>query len=350
MPDPTIDLAYAFGPPEACAVIRARPEDFEVEEVLRFQPGGEGEHAYLRVKKRGLNTLAVAKAIARHAGVRVMDVGFAGMKDRNAVTSQWFSIALAGRSEPDWGALTGDRLEVVERGRHTKKLRPGQLMQNRFRITLRSIYGDAEGIKARLDRIGSEGAPNYFGPQRFGRDGANLDAARELFRGVRRVRKGKLKGIYLSAARAQIFNQVLSARVSSGSWNRVLPGDVLMFDDSRSRFPTPDEIILADARIEQLELHPTGPLWGRGSPDASGEAAAVERRAAEAFSDLAQGVEAAGLKADRRALRLRVADLHYQETGEVSATLSFALRPGAFATAVLREVARVQVAMVDQPG
>ena len=331
-------------------MIRARPEDFEVEEVLRFQPSGEGEHAYLRIRKRGLNTPAVAKALARHAGVRIMDVGYAGMKDRNAVTSQWFSIGLAGRIEPDWGALNGDALEVVETSRHAKKLRPGQLLQNRFRITLRSICGDGEEIKERLTRIGSEGVPNYFGSQRFGRDGANLDAAREMFRGVRRVRKGKLKGIYLSAARAQIFNQVLSARVGSGSWNRALPGEVLMFDDSRSRFTTSGEDISDDARIEKLDLHPTGPLWGEGSPDSDGEAAAVEREAVEAFSELTSGLEKAGLKADRRALRLRVIGLGYQSGGGDSISVAFALRPGAFATALLRELVRFQEPTTDQPG
>lgn len=350
MPDPTVDLPHAHGAPEALGLIRVRPEDFGVEEVLRFQPSGEGEHAFVRIRKRGLNTLAVAKALARHAEVRVVDVGFSGMKDRNAVTTQWFSIALAGRREPDWGALEDDALQVVETSRHGKKLRPGQLLQNRFRIALRWIRGDRQDIEARLRRIETQGVPNYFGPQRFGRDGANLDAARDIFQGVRRVRKGKLRGIYLSAARAQIFNQVLSARVRSGSWNRALPGEVLMFDDSRSRFASPEVAISADPRIETLELHPTGPLWGRGSPDASGEAAAVERLAAGTFSDLAEGLEAAGLKADRRALRLRVADLEFRDQSEKSTTLSFALRPGAFATSVLREVAHLCEGTASQPG
>jgi tRNA pseudouridine13 synthase len=350
VPDPTLDLAYAYGPPQVRALIRARPEDFEVDEVLRFQPSGDGEHVYVRIRKRGLNTLAAAKALARHAGVRVMDVGYSGMKDRNAVTTQWFSVALPGSRAPDWGALTSDAMEVVETSRHGKKLRPGQLMQNRFRITLRWLAGAGDEIEPRLSRIESEGVPNYFGPQRFGRDGANLQAVREIFLGLRRPRKGKVRGIYLSAARAQIFNHVLSARVASGSWNRVLPGEVLMFDDSRSRFPATEAEISADPRLSALELHPTGPLWGRGSPDASGEAAAVELRAAEGFSDLAEGLETAGVKADRRALRLRVADLRCREESQGSTTLSFALRPGAFATAVLREVARLSEGGAGQPG
>jgi tRNA pseudouridine13 synthase len=349
VPDPTIELAYAFGPPQAEAVIRERPEDFEVKEMLRFEPTGEGEHAYLSVRKQGLNTRAVAQMLARHAGARAIDVGFAGMKDRNAVATQWFSVGLAGRRDPDWYALNDDALEVLVAIRHEKKLRPGQLMQNRFRITLRSLKGDRDGIKARLDRIGSEGVPNYFGPQRFGRNGANLDAARELFQGIRRVRDRKLKGIYLSAARAHVFNHVLSARVAAGSWNRGLPGEVLMFDDSRSRFPTHDEDLAADPRIEKLELHPTGPLWGKGSPGAVGEAGDFEREAAKGLSDLAAGLEAAGLKADRRALRLRVAGLDCWHSGEDTVTLSFALRPGAFATAVMREVAQVREHRSAQP-
>jgi tRNA pseudouridine13 synthase len=349
VPDPTIKLAYAFGSPQAEAVIRARPEDFEVDELLRFEPTGQGEHAFLSVRKRGLNTRAVAQMLARHAGARAIDIGFAGMKDRNAVATQWFSVGLAGRADPDWQALNDDALTVLLATRHQKKLRPGQLMQNRFRITLRSLTGDREGIKARLDRIGSEGVPNYFGPQRFGRDGANLDAARELFQGIRHVRDRKLKGIYLSAARSHVFNRVLSARVAAGSWNRALPGEVLMFDDSRSRFRTHGEDLAADPRIEELELHPTGPLWGKGSPDAAGEAADVERKAVKTLSDLAAGLEAAGLKADRRALRLRVVDLNYRHSGEDAVTLTFALRPGAFGTAVIREVAQVRKPRSAQP-
>lgn len=350
MPDPTIELAYAYGTPEADAVIRARPEDFVVEEVLGFEPSGEGEHAYLKIKKCGLNTRAVAQMLARHAGVRSMDVGFAGMKDRNAVTTQWFSVGLAGRDDPDWDALQSDALEVMETMRHGKKLRPGQLKINRFRISLSDIHGDRETIKARLDSIASGGVPNYFGPQRFGQNGANLDAARAVFMGKRKVRDRRLKGIYLSAARAQVFNQVLSARVASGRWNRALPGDVLMFDDSRSRFTTEDEDLAGDPRIESLELHPTGPLWGSGSPDTAGEVAAMEREAAESLTELTAGLEAAGLKADRRALRLRVSALEYEDSGEQGIAMTFALRPGAFATVVLREIVNARGPVPDQPG
>lgn len=350
MPDPTLELGYALGPPTGRAAIRSRPEDFKVEEALRFEPGGEGEHAYLKIRKRGLNTRAVAHMLARQAGVRAVDVGFAGMKDRNALTTQWFSVALAGRSDPDWGALESDALELLASTRHQKKLRPGQLMQNRFRITLRQIEDDGGEIGARLERIRTEGVPNYFGPQRFGRDGANLKAARELFRGSLRVRDRKLRGVYLSAARAQIFNQVLTTRVAAGSWNRALPGEVLMFDDSRSRFPTTPSETCADPRIETLDLHPTGPLWGKGSPDAAGEAAAVERQAVESLSDLTSGLEAVGLEADRRALRLRVKALDARACGKESMTLTFALRPGAYATTVLRELVRVGDARGAQPG
>ena len=350
MPDPTLALSHAFGTPGARALIRARPEDFEVEEALRFEPAGEGEHAFLNIRKRNLNTRAVAQMIARHAGARTDEVGYAGMKDRNAVTTQWFSVGLAGRSEPDWSVLEDDAFQVLQATRHRKKLRPGQLQKNHFRITLRQIEGDVEEIDARLDRIRSGGVPNYFGPQRFGRDGANLDAAKALFRGQRRARDRNLKGIYLSAARAEVFNQVLSARVAAGSWNRALPGEVLMFDDSRSRFPTPDGVPDADPRIALLELHPTGPLWGKGSPDAAGEAAAVEREAVKALSDLTSGLEAAGLKADRRALRLRVDGLRSEALSQTTRTVVFALRPGAYATMVLRELVQLSDAPTDQPG
>ena len=348
-PDETFDLGltHALGTPGATARIRVRPEDFSVEEALRFEPAGEGAHAWLRVEKRGMDSFHVAKLLARHASVRPVDVGYAGQKDRHAVTTQWFSVNLGGRADPDWHALDGEALKVLRVTRHAKKLRRGQIWENRFRITLRGIRGDRAALDASLRRIASRGVPNYFGPQRFGRDGANLERAVEMFSAGRRVRNRQARGMYLSAARAHVFNRVLCERVALGNWNRALNGDVLMFDDSRSRFPVDDDAT-QDPRLDRLELHPTGPLWGRGSPDSGGAAAEIERRASADLGVLTEGLESAGLDADRRALRLAVREFAFEVVEDDALTLAFALRPGSFATAVLFEVAEVSDAASDQ--
>jgi tRNA pseudouridine13 synthase len=343
-----LGLTHALGTPGATARIRVRPEDFSVDEALRFEPAGEGAHAWLRVEKRAMDTFHVAKLLARQANVRPLDVGYAGLKDRHAVTTQWFSVNLGGRADPDWCALDGEALKVLCVTRHAKKLRRGQIRENRFRITLRGIRGDRDALDACLKRIATCGVPNYFGPQRFGRDGANLERAVEMFSAGRRVRGRQARGMYLSAARAHIFNRVLCERVASGSWNRALNGDVLMFDDSRSRFPVEDDDATRDPRLDRLELHPTGPLWGRGSPDSAGAAAEIERRASADLGVLTAGLESAGLDADRRALRLAVREFAFEAVEDDALTLSFALRPGSFATAVLFEVAEVSDAAADQ--
>ncbi|MDX1513024.1 MAG: tRNA pseudouridine(13) synthase TruD [Gammaproteobacteria bacterium] len=331
-------LFRAFGGPVARARTRDRNEDFRVDEVLRFEPDGEGDHAWLRIEKQALNTRDVARRLARHAGVKPVDVGFAGQKDRRAVARQWFSVNLSGLTEPDWRSLENECLRILAITRHGKKLRRGQLAGNRFLITLRDVEGDRAVLEALLGRVSVEGVPNYFGPQRFGRGDANIKACVNMVVNAERVRDRYRRGMYLSAGRAWIFNQVLSARVAGGTWNAGLPGDILMFDDSRGRFLADPDESTGDPRIPTLELHPTGPLWGRGSPETKADAGALERDVAGRYFPLCKGLEAAGLESDRRALRLKVQDLDYRmdETGVVE--LSFFLRAGAFATTVLAEL------------
>jgi tRNA pseudouridine13 synthase len=343
-----LGLVHALGTPGATARIRVQPEDFSVEEALRFEPAGEGAHAWLRIEKRAMDTLQVARLLARQANVRPVDVGYAGLKDRHALTTQWFSVNLGGRADPDWCTLESDGLKVLSVTRHAKKLRRGQIRENRFRITLRAIRGDRDALDASLNRIATCGVPNYFGPQRFGRDAGNLKGAVEMFSAGRRVRNRQARGMYLSAARAQVFNRVLCERVASGNWNRALNGDLLMFDDSRSRFLVDDDDATRDPRLERLELHPTGPLWGRGSPDSAGAAAEIERRVSADLGVLTEGLESAGLDADRRALRLAVRGFAFEAVEDDALTLSFALRPGSYATAVLFEIAEVSDAASDQ--
>ena len=200
------------GAPVARAHLRASPEDFRVDEELGFEPDGEGEHALVRVRKRGANTAWVARRLAELAGVRVREVSYAGLKDRDAVTSQWFSVWLPGRADPDWAALDDAEVTVIEYGRHRRKLRRGCHRGNRFALVLRELSCDREIIESRLRSVAKVGVPNYFGPQRFGRDGGNLTAALGLFRGSLRCRDRQRRGIYLSGARARRFNPGGAAR------------------------------------------------------------------------------------------------------------------------------------------
>jgi tRNA pseudouridine13 synthase len=329
-------LPYAHGGPPATAVLRAEPADFHVEELLGFAPAGEGEHAFVRVEKTGANTEWVARRLAEAAGVAPAAVGFAGLKDRHAVTIQHFTVHLPGRSGPDWGALAIPGVRVLEVARHDRKLRRGAHKGNRFGIRLRRVQGARDAVAARLAAIATHGAPNYFGEQRFGREGGNRALAEALFAGRRLPRAER--AFALSAARAELFNAALARRVADASWNRALDGEVWMLDGSHALFgPEPWNEALAQ-RLAAFDIHPTGPMWGRGPLRSAGAVHALEQAAAQAQATLARGLEQAGLAQERRALRVRAADLAHAWTDEGDLALDFRLPQGAYATAVLREL------------
>lgn len=327
-------LAYAWGGAPATGLLRAAPEDFRVDEVLGFEPDGGGEHAWLLVRKRGANSEDVARAIAQWAGVSRRSVSYSGMKDRHAVTTQWFSVQLPGTADPDWSGMENERWQVERATRHARKLRTGTHRGNRFTLRVRDVDGDHSLVDAMLGRIRRAGFPNYFGPQRFGRGGENLRKARALLGGGPRRR---VRGIYLSAARSWLFNRVLDQRLRDATWVEPMPGDALMLAGTRSVFECHgDEGDLAE-RIDALDLHVTGPLWGRGRQPVGAELA---RREAEWLADeaaLRDGLEAAGLAAQRRALRAVATDIEWSWAGD-ALELSFTLAAGVFATSLLREV------------
>lgn len=329
-------LPYAYGGPRCSGLIRSTLEDFRVDEITVVTPDGSGEHALLQVEKRGANTDWVAGLLARHAGVPRRDVSYAGMKDRNAVTRQWFSVRLAGRPEPDWQALDSEELTVLEVTHHGRKLRTGALKGNRFELCVRDLAGEPNAVDGILSRLSEQGMPNYFGEQRFGRNGENLERARILFAGGLKRLKRHQRGIYLSAARAMLFNQVLAQRVEEGSWNRLLPGERVIFSGSRSGFSQAEFDQESVRRFQEMDLHPSGPLWGKGLLGSEGEAAALELRVLEPWQEWRQGLEAFGLKLERRALRTPVAELEWSRKGEIL-HLGFVLPKGCFATTLLRE-------------
>jgi len=331
LPDP-----HAHGGPVARGRLRAEPADFRVEELLGFEPDGHGEHAFLWVEKTGANTDWVARRLAQVAGVAPMAVGYAGLKDRHAVTRQVFTVQLAGRADPDWNALGIEGVKVLSVARHSRKLRRGAHRGNRFVIRLRDVEGDAGAIAARLETIAARGVPNYFGEQRFGRDGGNVALAETLFAGRRLAREQR--GIALSAARSTVFNAVLARRVADASWDRPLEGEVWMLDGTHAIFgPEPWTDALAQ-RLAALDIHPSGPMWGLGELRSAGVVAALERAVARDHAGLAAGLEQAGLSQERRALRLRVRDLRHAWIEAGMLELAFALDSGAFATGMLREL------------
>jgi tRNA pseudouridine13 synthase len=327
----------AHGAPLAAAELRAEPEDFRVEEQLSFVPSGDGPHLLLDVEKRAANTRWVAAEIARLGGVPVAEVGYAGLKDRHAITQQWFSVPARPKGAEFWNGVRTDEFRVLGVRSNSRKLKRGALSGNRFRIRLRKVSWSREELDLKLAALRAHGVPNYFGPQRFGRDGYNLDRAAQWMQSGRPPAGRAERGFALSAARALIFNAVLARRVQAGDWSVLKPGDLASLDGSASHFAVSsiDEELLS--RVQSFDIHPSGPLWGRGEPKSERATLDTELEVAGEFGGLAELLQTAGLDQERRALRCAVRDLGLEaDAGTV--TLSFGLGRGQFATAVLREI------------
>ena len=330
--------ARAHGASVLTARIRVSAEDFFVEELPAFEASGAGEHLLLTIEKRGMNTAFAAKRIAAWAGVDESAIGQAGMKDRHAVTRQRFTVWLPKKVAPDLDALQSDDLRVLDHAWHARKLPRGALAGNRFVLVLREVEGQRDAIDARLQAIATQGVPNYFGEQRFGRGGNNVQQAVAMFAG-RRVKREE-RSMLLSAARSALFNRVLTARVEAGTWNSALDGEVWMLDGSRSVFGPEALTDALQARLDGFDIHPTGPLWGEGELRSGDVAREVELAAMQGDSAtrLRNGLERAGLKQERRALRLQPSELRWQWLDDAALELRFALPPGCYATTVLREL------------
>jgi len=319
------------------ALIRCFPEDFRVSEELGFELSGDGEHAFLYLQKRELNTLELVQRLSSLAHVPVRDIGYCGLKDRNAVTGQWFSVGLAGRSEPDWRELelTGDvRVQVV--GRHRRKLKRGVHRANRFTLILRQLEGERSLLESRLRQLRAAGVPNYFGEQRFGRDGATYEQALRWTRGHRHVSREK-RSLYLSALRAYVFNSLLAQRVQSGDWCTIERGDVCLLRGTRSFFTCEEVDDDIRSRVARGDLHPGLPLWGEGGSVARLRedprlAAGLAR--CRAVCDF---LEASGTALAWRPARVLPDDFYWQFCDDGNLQLDFALGAGSYATALLAE-------------
>lgn len=331
-------LPRAFGTPSCRGVIKSQAEDFQVQEVLGFELDGEGEHVFLQIEKRNLNTEEVAQQLMALAGVSRLAIGYSGLKDRNALTSQWFSVQLPGQEGPDWSALNSNSLRVQQQSRHGKKLKIGVHQSNKFSLTIRSISGPLHELEERLEHIQKLGMPNYFGAQRFGRNGANLYSALGLFSGKKRIRGRKMKGLLYSVARSWLFNQLLAKRVETGDWNRCLYGDLMVLAGTNSLFTVEQVDDALRSRTLDMDIHPTGPLFGSGGMSPLGGPLDFENQVLAGHGELVNGLLAAGLKQQRRALRAQVKDLAWQCAEDNRLILNFSLAKGCYATALLDEL------------
>lgn len=342
--------------PGTGGIARATPEDFRVDELPAYLPSGIGEHLYLRVEKRDVSTADAARAVAAALGVRERDVGYAGQKDRRAVTTQWFSVHLPGgaarHSErvSDSLALADARVRILEQGWHSNKLRLGHLRGNRFVLVVRRPALAPDEALERASRIltalGERGLPNFYGEQRFGRDADNALLGAALL-GVgqhpqlRRARRDRhLRRLALSALQSELFNRCLARRMSDGTWNRALPGDVLRRRDSGGIFvcEAPDD---DQPRIDTHEIDVTGPMPGpRERPAATGVAREIEDAVLAEAGVPREAFARAGGEAEgaRRPLRIPIGKASVRRVDDDALELSFELPPGAYATRVLAEV------------
>jgi tRNA pseudouridine13 synthase len=304
------DWARALGAPLFVGRIRSTPSDFDVTELLDIDFSGDGEHDWLYVEKTGANTHWVAEQLSKHASVRQVDVGYAGLKDRHAVTRQWFSVRRPSIDGTEWNTLSAEGVSVLETRQHRRKLKRGAHRGNAFRIAVRSpeIADLQDEIDMRLRAIRTTGVPNYFGQQRFGRDGANVQLGRAIVKGKRAQRHKRSIGI--SALRSYRFNEELDVRVRDGNWNVLLAGDVANLDGTNSIFHVDDVTEELVQRCRSMDIHPTGEL---------------------------PALEEIGVDAMRRPLRMRVGELEWNfEDDEL--WLEFSLGKGSYATTALREL------------
>ena len=326
---------YLHGAPQCTATIRSENEDFQVTEIPSFEPDGEGEHFYLKIKKNGENTDWVAKQLALFFNVTSKEIGYAGKKDRHAITVQWVSICLPGVKNISVEAFNTPSIQVLEVLKHSRKLRTGALKGNKFSLVLKNVRDD-KYFAQRLALI-EAGVPNYFGEQRFGINGANLQRGIALLKEEFKERNRSKKGLYISAVRSWFFNHLLSARLESDLWRTVMAGDVVMLDGSKSHFLV-DDLAAISQRMQELDLHLTGPMLGRGRAIVTEEAQRWEQELIAPYADIVERLEYMGLSQERRSLRLLPKNLNSVCTQPGRWEISFELPPGSFATSVLREL------------
>lgn len=347
------DLSFAqasqyqlpYTPAQALIQFRRQAQDFQLQEFLGFAPEGQGEHLWLWVQKCEQNTPWVAEQIAKVAGVRARDLGYAGLKDRHSLSCQWFSVwcpqhqpeeALAHFAWPPG-------IQILKMVRHARKLKRGVHLGNHFQLELAFVGLDAQArtqIHTNVQRLQTEGMANYFGYQRFGHQGHNLLQAEAWRLQQRRAPKRQQKGFYLSGMRAWLFNAYLDQQIRAGTWLQAQAEQTYQVGQGYSQFRAQSQDITdIQARIAQGQLHPCAPLWGAlpKSPLAAQEAAFLQQ-----YEPWCTWLAQQGLHLEQRATRVYPQNLQWQWLDEQSARLTVSLPRGSFVTVLLQHLAAIE--------
>ncbi len=323
-------------------LIKQSSSDFQVDEVLGFEPEGSGEHVFLFIKKVGMTTDEVIRVLAKKLSLKPRDIGYSGLKDKTAVTRQWLSVPWP--IVKDFPELKEDGFDIERAVRHTRKLKRGTHKKNHFTINVTALNFDEDAWLERLTCITLQGVPNYFAAQRFGFDGANVEKARDYFKRPYRLSKYK-KGLYLSSVRSYLFNHYLSLRVKEGNWCTAIEGDSFNLEGSHSLF-TPDALMEdIPRRIEQLDIHPVGFMSGKKPSYLTAKALDYEASVRECYPDLVAGLIQENAETDHRPLRIVPENVTWEKDSPSSYRLSFTLNKGSYATAILLELAHVNGAL-----
>ncbi|WP_425482114.1 tRNA pseudouridine(13) synthase TruD [Budvicia diplopodorum] len=333
-----MSLVWLHGEPTASGVLKASPEDFCVREDLGFEPDGEGEHVLVYLRKTGCNTQFVADHLARFAKIPARSVSYAGLKDRHAVTEQWFCLQMPGKETPDFSTFELEGCEILNTDRHLRKIRIGTLRGNSFSLTLRHI-SDSEQVESRLQSIKLFGVPNYFGEQRFGHNGNNITQAERWAKNEIRVNERNKRSFYLSAARSAMFNHIASSRIEQGLHKKVLAGDAMQLTGRGSWFVAqPEELDALQQRLDDGELQVTAPLPGDRELGTKDQTLAFEQQILSEYQTLMSLVTRERVENARRAVLLMPQHMQWSWSDSQTLSLNFWLPSGCFATSVVREL------------
>lgn len=338
------DWAYFLGKPSSSAQFKSEPQDFIVEESLGYEPTGDGEHVFLWVEKQGLNTAFVAEQLAKHTGLPLRQITYAGRKDKHAITRQWFGVhAPKGLNKP-LDAFSLEGFTLLRSTKHQKKLKIGQLEGNRFSIVLKDVSHEEE-VDARLRKIQTHGVPNYFGEQRFGvmqtsdgqpQMGGTLALGLRMVEGEV-IRNRNKRNLAVSAVRSALFNQLVSERIKDGWFNEVRIGDACELSGSNSFFVECGKTLVETSeRYHNQDLSPTAALAGLCKDSVTSGVLAWENQKLTPFSPHLEMLKKEGLVAARRAIKIWPKNLEWQWKHD-TLHLQFSLPAGCFATSVLRE-------------
>lgn len=342
------DWRYAWSKPQVTGELKTSAQDFYVEEELGFEPEGKGEHLYIFIEKQGVNTEFLARLLARHTKVPVNKVTYSGVKDRHAVTRQWFCLHVLNQ-DIDGAALIqaitnelneAETVKLVSMARHPRKLKVGVHKTNRFVLRVRNLSGQLADLEDRLALVALEGVPNYFGPQRFGINGNNLVQGRQWLAKDPSPKKrlSKTESFWLSAIRSWFFNQALSDQVASGLWGQVFLDDRVQLQGTQSSFRVDDIDANLLRRLHQLDLHPQLPLANNGAlADTSMLRAHSMTQSWSEDGALLEQLNRLSLGREQRAARVIPKNMVWELLND-QLIVQFSLPKGSFATSVLREL------------